>query len=101
MFDVLNNLDRAPFPCNSIIRLQHLNTKKYLHSHAGHASPLSNNQEVSAFDGGDKGDDWILVCLNKSDKFWSRESPIRLREFIPFKCHVDWKSHDFSMYGRA
>ncbi|TPX58915.1 hypothetical protein SpCBS45565_g07876 [Spizellomyces sp. 'palustris'] len=65
-------------PCNSIVRLMHLNTKKYLHSHAGHASPFTRNQEVSAFDGTDKGDNWKVICVDKNDKFWTRESPIRL-----------------------
>ncbi|KXS08774.1 hypothetical protein M427DRAFT_50336, partial [Gonapodya prolifera JEL478] len=35
-------------PCDSIIRLEHLNTHKFLHSHS-HKSPLSSNAEVSAY----------------------------------------------------
>ncbi|KAI8827000.1 MIR motif-containing protein [Fimicolochytrium jonesii] len=65
--------------CGSVFRLLHLVTKKYLHSHAAHRSPHSKNQEVSAFDGVDKGDDWKLVCVNSAEKFWTRESPVRLQ----------------------
>jgi hypothetical protein len=43
--------------CGSVIRLQHVATEKYLHSHH-HAAPLSGNQEVSAYEG-DKG-----MCLD-------------------------------------
>merc|ERR1711974_446626 len=42
------------------LRLQHINTKKLLHSHK-HVSPLSRQQEVSAFDGVDNGDNWEIV----------------------------------------
>ncbi|KAI8914992.1 MIR motif-containing protein [Powellomyces hirtus] len=68
-----------PIPCDSIIRLFHQGTKKHLHSHAAHKSPLSKNQEVSAYDHQDKGDDWKLVCDQRSDKFWTRESPVKLQ----------------------
>ncbi|KAJ3080162.1 Stromal cell-derived factor 2-like protein 1, partial [Rhizoclosmatium hyalinum] len=37
-----------PVKCGDSVRLQHINTKNRLHSHA-HVSPLSNNQEVSAY----------------------------------------------------
>ncbi|CAG8746522.1 9644_t:CDS:2, partial [Racocetra fulgida] len=36
--------------CGDLIRLQHVGTERFLHSHY-HRSPLSNQQEVSAFDG--------------------------------------------------
>lgn len=52
---------RKPIACQSTVRLQHLNTMRYLHSHE-FSSPLSGNQEVSAFgDGsgsGDRGKSW-------------------------------------------
>jgi dolichyl-phosphate-mannose--protein O-mannosyl transferase len=66
-----------------IIRLQHLNTLKNLHSHL-HQSPLSNKQEVSAFgeDGdGDTGDNWKVIILDGNEE-WKRNSVIRLQ-------HVD------------
>ena len=44
--------DREPLECGSKLRLQHLVTKKFLHSHH-FSSPLSRNQEISAF--GNKG----------------------------------------------
>jgi dolichyl-phosphate-mannose--protein O-mannosyl transferase len=63
-------------PCNSIIRLYHSNTKTWLHSH-NFKSPLSQQQEVSAFDGNDSGNNWFLEC--KESKFWKRESTITLK----------------------
>ncbi|KAJ1557820.1 hypothetical protein HK096_005173, partial [Nowakowskiella sp. JEL0078] len=63
--------------CGDLIRLLHMNTKKYLHSH-NHLSPLSNNQEVSAYEGNDDGDLWKIICANKKEKDWKRENKIRL-----------------------
>ena len=69
-----------PIPCNSKLRLTHLDTMKNLHSHAMQ-SPLSRQQEVSAFgqgDGqGDTGDDWILECT--SGTHWKRGEVVRLK----------------------
>jgi dolichyl-phosphate-mannose--protein O-mannosyl transferase len=46
----------VPIRCQSTVRLQHLSTRMFLHSHL-FSSPLSGNQEVSAFgdNGGDTG----------------------------------------------
>jgi dolichyl-phosphate-mannose--protein O-mannosyl transferase len=61
-------------------------TKKFLHSHK-HISPLSRNQEVSAFGNSerfetDAGDNWAIECVDTKETVWRREKPIRLR-------HVD------------
>ena len=45
---VLFYFGREPVDCGSLLRLQHLATGKFLHSHS-FSSPLSSNQEVSAF----------------------------------------------------
>ncbi|CAI9261813.1 unnamed protein product [Lactuca saligna] len=83
----------------TIIRLQHLKTRKWLHSHL-HASPLSGNLEVSCFgDGGrsDSGDHWKLV-IEGSEKSWKQDQKIRLH-------HVDTSgylhSHDKKYRGVA
>ncbi|KAJ3011568.1 hypothetical protein HKX48_006764, partial [Thoreauomyces humboldtii] len=68
-----------PIACNSVVRLFHMTTKKYLHSHAAHRSPLTKNQEVSAFDAVDKGDDWKLVCVKSGEANWTRESSVRFQ----------------------
>jgi len=65
------------FKNKDIIRLEHLNTHKYLHSHL-HKSPISKNQEVSAFGekkSGDTGDNWQIECRNA----WDRNEKIRLK----------------------
>lgn len=64
-------------PCGSAIRLKHINTQGYLHSHL-HQSPLSKQQEVSCYDGKDTGDNWKVECLNSGDKVWMRENPVQL-----------------------
>lgn len=51
--------------CGDTVRLEHVLTKKNLHSHK-ERSPLSNNQEVSCYglDGdGDEADDWVIECI--------------------------------------
>ncbi len=71
---------RSPVKCDTTLRLQHLSTRLFLHSHH-FSSPLSNNQEVSAYgDGmaGDHGDNWILECTD-SDDFWSRDDLVRFK----------------------
>ncbi|KAI9304880.1 MIR motif-containing protein [Cunninghamella echinulata] len=74
-----------PVPCGAVIRLRHVNTKGYLHSHS-HTSPLSGQQEVSCFDGNDGGDDWLVQCVDSKEKYWLREQPVHL-------LHVDSNSY--------
>ncbi|KAI8850650.1 MIR motif-containing protein [Chytridium lagenaria] len=68
----------VPIKCGESVRLFHMSTNKYLHSHA-HAAPLSGNQEVSAYEYTDSGDNWVVQCQNKKDKLWHREAKIRLQ----------------------
>ncbi|RKP09181.1 MIR motif-containing protein, partial [Thamnocephalis sphaerospora] len=69
-----------PVKCGQSIRLVHYSTSKLLHSHR-HTSPLSNNQEVSAFDGQDAGDNWTVECVaaDSAGAAWRRETPVRLQ----------------------
>ncbi|KAI3521172.1 hypothetical protein L1887_10633 [Cichorium endivia] len=83
----------------TIIRLQHLRTRKWLHSHL-HASPISGNLEVSCFgdDGSsDSGDQWKLE-IEGSEKTWKQDQKVRLH-------HVDTSgylhSHDKKYKGVA
>jgi len=65
-------------------RLQHVNTKKLLHSHL-HKSPLTQNNEVSCFgeEGvGDTGDNWVVRVPSNSE--WKRGETVKLQ-------HVDTK----------
>ncbi|KAM8975175.1 stromal cell-derived factor 2 [Pelodytes ibericus] len=64
--------------CGQSIRLTHINTGRNLHSHH-FTSPLSGNQEVSAF--GDSGegdilDDWTVLC---NGEFWQRDDEVRFK----------------------
>ncbi|XP_030374505.1 stromal cell-derived factor 2 isoform X2 [Scaptodrosophila lebanonensis] len=81
-----------PIACGSTIRLEHLTTKKNLHSHH-FSSPLSGEQEVSAYGEaglGDTGDHWEVVCSNDS---WMRDAHVRFR-------HVDTGAY-LGMSGRS
>ena len=52
---------REPVKCGEVIRLQHLSTKRNLHSHL-FQSPMSRNQEVSAFGENGLGDTGMLFA---------------------------------------
>lgn len=71
-----------PIQCGQVIRLSHLETLKNLHSH-NVKSPLSQQQEISAFGEGDamgdNGDDWKVVC---NSKYWDRSTMVSFQ-------HVD------------
>jgi len=74
-----------PIRCGTKVRLEHLNTMKNLHSHL-FSSPLSNNQEISAFGDngeGDTGDVWEVQCRTTS---WKREDAVQFR-------HVDTSAY--------
>ncbi|KAL5229403.1 hypothetical protein ABZP36_028179 [Zizania latifolia] len=63
----------------SIIRLQHMRTRRWLHSHL-YASPLSGNLEVSCFGGdgqSDTGDYWRLEI--EGSGIWKRDQKVRLQ----------------------
>lgn len=64
--------------CGDVIRLEHLVTEKNLHSHY-FQSPLSGNQEISAYGDkgeGDTGDHWKVVC---DGTYWERTQAIKLK----------------------
>ena len=70
-----------PFECGSKVRLFHVSTGKYLHSHL-HQSPLSRGQEVSAFEVGNTDDNWTVHCSttvgSQKNKFWLRDQDVQL-----------------------
>ncbi|XP_055638698.1 stromal cell-derived factor 2 isoform X2 [Toxorhynchites rutilus septentrionalis] len=82
-----------PVKCGDTIRLHHLATNKNLHSHH-FQSPLSGNQEISAYGDdngvGDTGDHWMVVCSGDS---WLRDSKVKLR-------HIDTDAY-LSISGRT
>ncbi|KAJ1939467.1 hypothetical protein FBU59_004112 [Linderina macrospora] len=63
-----------PVQCGSDVRLVNSDSKFLLHSHDGHKSPISSNQEVSGYDGKDEGDVWVVECVK--EKLWRREAPV-------------------------
>ncbi|TPX31015.1 hypothetical protein SmJEL517_g05537 [Synchytrium microbalum] len=85
----------VPIECGGTVRLKHLETKRFLHSHL-HTSPLSNQQEVSCYSDtlSDTGDNWKVVCLG-SEKMWKREKEVRLQHVVTSKYLSCSKSHQF------
>ncbi|XP_056677327.1 stromal cell-derived factor 2-like protein 1 [Monodelphis domestica] len=68
----------VPVRCGQAVRLTHVNTGKNLHTHH-FPSPLSNNQEVSAFGDSGEGDQldvWLVQC---SGAYWDREEAVRFQ----------------------
>lgn len=56
----------TPVKCNDVVRLEHINTAKNLHSHS-FPSFITDSQEVCGFGGdgeGDVNDNWRIVCYN-------------------------------------
>ncbi|XP_066143956.1 stromal cell-derived factor 2 [Euwallacea fornicatus] len=82
-----------PIACGTNIRLEHVETKKNLHSHL-FSSPLSGNQEISAYGNdqgeGDSGDNWTVVCSGDS---WRRDDSVMLK-------HVDTQMY-LAVSGRT
>jgi len=67
-----------PVTCGQTVRMEHLTTMRNLHSHH-FSSPLTNQQEVSAFgEGGvgDTGDVWKVVC---DGDYWQRDQTVMFR----------------------
>ncbi|GAX86581.1 hypothetical protein CEUSTIGMA_g13989.t1 [Chlamydomonas eustigma] len=65
------------FKKGSALRLQHTVTRKWLHSHQFH-SPLTQNQEVSAYGSdneSDGGDVWFLEWESKA-KVWKQDGKV-------------------------
>lgn len=80
--------------CGDVVRLEHLQTRRNLHSHH-YASPLTSKQEISAFGengNGNSGDLWTVVCKTS---YWERGVEVRLK-------HSDteaWLSVSGQSYG--
>lgn len=89
-----------PIKCGEQIRLFHLSTRRNLHSHL-FQSPLSNNQEVSAFGengDGDDGDVWIIEC---DDDYWRREEPVRIKHHLTKKyLHITGDTYGRPISGQ-
>jgi len=64
----------GPIANGSIVRLQHINTGAFLHSHVA-KSPVTGQQEVTGFTGGDQNDNWRLEL---EGGYFKQKSPFRL-----------------------
>ncbi|KAG9137339.1 hypothetical protein Leryth_027433, partial [Lithospermum erythrorhizon] len=70
---------RDSIQSGTVIKLQHMGTRRWLHSHL-HKSPISGNNEVSCFgddNQSDTGDHWRLD-IEGNGKTWRQDQKIRL-----------------------
>eukprot|EP00891_Asterochloris_glomerata_P002996 jgi/Astpho2/2996/e_gw1.00051.185.1_t len=90
-------LQGTPIKSGTVLRLQHMATNKWLHSH-DFPSPLTNKREVSAYgseEQSDTGDVWE-VELSKGDPVWLVDSRVKFK-------HLDtksWLSSSGRQFGR-
>ncbi|KAI8464728.1 MAG: MIR motif-containing protein [Monoraphidium minutum] len=74
-------LPGSPISKGARLRLQHAETRKWLHSSSTYLSPLSGNQEVSAY-GSDgtthSGDVWAIDWAGK-EAFWRQDAKVTLQ----------------------
>ncbi|KAJ8380344.1 hypothetical protein SKAU_G00011220 [Synaphobranchus kaupii] len=68
----------VPVRCGQAIRITHMKTGRNLHSHH-FTSPLSNNQEVSAFGENGEGDDLDVWTVQCGGTLWEREEAVRFK----------------------
>jgi dolichyl-phosphate-mannose--protein O-mannosyl transferase len=88
----------TPVKCGDVIRFEHSDTQKNLHSHLFRA-PLSGNQEVSGFGEngiGDTGDNWRIVCDSSTESHWQRGKPISLQHADTQKFLITSEAHKFN-----
>ncbi|XP_069581122.1 stromal cell-derived factor 2-like protein 1 [Brachyistius frenatus] len=64
--------------CGQTIRITHMKTGRNLHTHH-FSSPLSNNQEVSAFGEQGEGDDLDVWAVQCDGVHWERDEAVRFK----------------------
>lgn len=98
-----NYKEGQPINNGDIIRLEHLNTRKNLHSHGDTPSPLSHQQEVTAFGDngiGDFNDNWRIEIEHGGLRLmWQKKVKVR---FIyvdtnhTLHSHGEHSSHEYT-----
>jgi len=83
------------------VRLEHVATRTYLHSHSDHPSPVHGQQEVTAYgieEPGDTNDNWVVNTVD-GEREWSFDAPVKL---VHETTNVTLHSHggDFQIAGR-
>ena len=83
--------------CGKKIRFEHAQTGKNLHSHL-FTSPISNQQEVSAYGDngqGDTGDNWEVIC-DAGKKHWTRGDAVQFKHSDTGKFLITSAGHKFN-----
>jgi len=79
----------SKIPTGTLIRLQHLETKRFLHSH-NHRSPLSGQQEVSCYGDGAGASNSNDVWRVEADDVWETDERV---SFVHVDTNVYLSSH--------
>jgi len=76
-FQVLGskNESSSQIASGAIIKLKHITTNAYLHSHSSFKSPITKQQEVTGYADDDSNNNWRVVC---STEYWTVDSYVRL-----------------------
>jgi dolichyl-phosphate-mannose--protein O-mannosyl transferase len=68
----------GPVQYGATIILRHVTTGLYLHSHFGHQSPATQQQEVTCYGGRDQNDNWVLSSVHNQQGYVSGGAQILL-----------------------
>jgi dolichyl-phosphate-mannose--protein O-mannosyl transferase len=83
--------------CGDTIRLTNMETRRNLHSHDV-KSPLSQQQEVSVYEGQDSGSDWMVVCSqSQGNTPWRRGESVWLKHVATQKYLGASKDAEFNV----
>jgi dolichyl-phosphate-mannose--protein O-mannosyl transferase len=101
-----NNLEMmetgTPLKCDDVIRLEHVNTQKNLHSHI-FPSYITDSQEVTAFGNngfGDNNDNWKVECYNWDKKYLHGSTQFFLKHVATEKyLYINIKKSLFNEYN--
>jgi hypothetical protein len=74
-----------------LVRFEHVETKNYLHSHSGVASPTTKQQEVSCFWERDQNDDWTFEKGQTTGEVVKRN---RILHVLHVATKMNLHSHD-------
>ncbi len=97
-----HNLPATSVRRGDVIRLEHLVTRRNLHSHIGKTPPIEvSQQEVTAFgrDGvGDENDEWLVEP--ETGDVWALDAPVRLVHRLSTKLlHSHLRNHQLYTAG--
>ena len=65
-----------------LITLQNVKTREFIHSHGGHKSSSSKQQEVTMYGSRDDNDKWQIHIINRDNPFLKNDEEVRLEHYL-------------------